>query len=473
MHRSMKAPEETDACVPAGGLPTTAFEEHMLADDRPSHPMVIASQFHFAGMAPRDALAGAFENVMRREPLLTARVEGSRLRRPRWVRAPLPRLHHATSAEASSIGMVSFPRLSPGDGPVVHAELVECPGAWTINLAVHHAACDGLGLVAFMERWLLEAAGLQARRARPSHEVLACLQARGRVATSWDGFLRMLPDLRVGLAGVRQFMSRRVLELGTRNTACVEPDPSVWRPTILVAEIDAATFSRVEAVARAEGVTVNDIFAAAFVAVVTEAAEESGAEASGDSWVRLSVPISLRTKSDHLLPAANRVSMVFLDRQREHCADRRALVRGVHAEMELIRSHALGHIMPMSLELGRLMPGGLRRAANRPAAQATAVLSNLGRCFHRSPLVDASGSLRIGESVLESWWIVPPVRPGTALAVATHETGGRRIVAAHVDPAVLSPAAADSILGRFVAWLRDFRSVPCDEGVCTPEVTAR
>lgn len=472
MHRSMTAPEEFDARVSAGGLPTTAFEEHMLADDRPSHPMVIASQFCFSGTPPVAALETAFEDVIRREPLLTARIDCSRLGRPRWVRGPAPQFHRVTSSGAPSVGAVSFPRLSPRDGPVVHAELVESPGSWTINIAVHHAACDGLGLVGFMERWLLEAAGLQGRRARPTHEVLACLQARGRVATSWDGFLRMLPDLRVGLAGVRQFMSRRVLELGTRGTACVEPASTVWSPTILVAEIDTGTFTQVEAAARAQGVTVNDILAAAFLAVVTEAAEGFGAEASGNDWIRLSVPVSLRTKSDHLLPAANRVSMVFLDRQREHSADRQALVRGVHAEMELIRSHALGHIMPMSLELGRLMPGGLHRTANRQAAQATAVLSNLGRCFHRSPLIDASGSLQIGDSVLESWWIVPPVRPGTALAVATHETGGRRIVAAHVDPAVLSPDAASSILERFVAWLRDCRAEPCQRDVCTPEVTA-
>jgi hypothetical protein len=351
---------------------------------------------------------------------------------------------------------------------------VESPTKWTINLGVHHAACDGLGLVSFMERWLLEAAAIQGRRPRPANEVLAYLRARGRVATSWNGFLRMLPDLRVGLAGVRQFMGRSVVEIGTRGAVRLERDLEAgpWTPEILVTEIDAETCLHVEGAARAEGVTVNDIFAASFLAAVTEAVEQSGTSVMGDGWVRLSVPISLRTKSDHLLPAANRVSMVFLDRQRAHCDDQHALVKGVHAEMELIRSHALGHIMPMSLELGRLTPGGLRRAANRPAPQATAVLSNLGRCFHRSPLADPSGSLRIGESVLESWWIVPPVRPGTALAVATHETAGRRIVAAHVDPTALPPTAARSVMDRFTAWLRDFRPGAHRRSAHAPEVIA-
>jgi hypothetical protein len=468
----MMASDKNDPCLPAGGLPTTAFEEHMLADDRPSHPMVIASQFHFSGKAPREALAAAFEMVMNREPLLSARVDASGFGRPRWMRGAIPRLHHRASSEPPLIGAISLPRFAPQDGPLVHAEIVEGPDRWTINLAVHHAACDGLGLVGFMERWLLEASGIQGRRPRPANEVRACLQARGRVALSWKGFLRMLPDLRVGLAGVKQFMGRSVVELGTCGAARMEPEAGTWTPEILVSEIDAATSSHVEAAARAAGVTVNDVFAAAFLAAVTEAAEASGASATGDAWIRLSVPVSLRTKSDHLLPAANRVSMVFLDRQRDHCADGHGLVKGVHAEMELIRAHALGHIMPMSLELGRLMPGGLRRAARRSAPQATAVLSNLGRCFHRSPLMDASGSLRIGASSLESWWIVPPVRPGTALAVATHETGGRRVVAAHLDPTALSSSVAKSVLDRFAAWLRGFTPVPHHRDAIAPEVPA-
>lgn len=444
----------------------------MIADDRPSHPMVITSQFHFSGKAPREALVEAFDAVIRGEPLLTARIDGSRFGRPRWVPGPVPRVHHRAASQPQTIGTISIPRLSLHEGPVLHAEIVESPSGWTIELAVHHAACDGLGLVGFMGRWFLEASGIGGRRPRRATDVLACLAARGRVATSWNGFVRLLPDLRVGLAGVRQFMSRRVLELGSQGSARLYQDRATWSPAIVVTEIDAATARHVEAAARAEGVTVNDMLAAAFLAAVAEAARSAHSPGADEAWMRLGVPISLRTKCDYLLPASNRVSMVFLDRRREHCQDPRALVRGVHTEMELIRTHALGHIMPMSLELGRLMPGGLRRAANRPAPQATAVLSNLGRCFHRSPLMDRTGTLRIGDSALESWWIAPPVRPGTALAVATHETGGKRIVAAHVDALALAPSMARTVLDHFVAWLRGFTPQADREGAVAAEVPA-
>lgn len=451
----MASPDTDDVRLPAAGLPLTAFEEHMLVDDRPSHPMVIVSRFDFSGTPPTAAIASAFTDVIRREPLLAARVSRPRFGRPRWVTGPVPQLHRSTATRPPEPGSASLPRLDPETGPVVHAEIIEHPAGWSLVLAVHHAACDGLGLVAFVERWLLAAVGVASRRPRPAADVLASLRGRGRVAATWREFVRLLPRLRVGIAGIRQFVSRRVVRLGAGTDAQPAADSADWRPELVVAELDAGVLAGLEASALADGVMVNDVLAAAFIAAVDEMAAAADRPAAAERWIRLGVPMSLRTKSDHALPAANRVSMVFLDRQADQCRDDRGLVAGIHAEMELIRSHALGHIFPLSLEAGRLLPGGLARTTESPEPQATAVLSNLGRCFHRSALADAAGGLRVGEGRLESWWIVPPVRPGTALAAATHETAGRRVIAIHVDTAAMPRAAATAILGRMVERLRE------------------
>lgn len=450
----------------------TAFEEHMLVDDRPSHPMVIVARFDFVGPAPVQDLASAFDKVIRREPLLTARVARPRFRRPRWLPGPIPVLHASKSAAPTEPGDARVPRLDPQRGPMMHAEVIEHPEGWSIVLAVHHSACDGLGLVGFIERWLVAASGQEGRRPREAANVLACLRGRGRIAGSWRGFLQMLPGLRVGLAGVRQFVARRVVGLGDGVAAMPQTASEPWRPEILVTDIDAATYAEVEARAKADGVTVNDVLAAAFIAAIADAADDARDAAIGDGWVRLSIPTSLRAKSDYLLPAANRVSMVFLDRQRHQCHDRHGLIAGIHAEMELIRVHALGHILPMSLEVGRLAPGGLARTAQNTKPQATAVLSNLGRCFHRSQVADDDGRIRVGESVMSGWWIVPPVRPGTPLAVATHETSGRRTIAAHIDPAAFKPAAAAMTLARFAERLRECAKASPPSVPVSPEMMA-
>ncbi|MFM7034903.1 MAG: hypothetical protein ACKOYJ_06915 [Planctomycetia bacterium] len=425
--------------LPATGLPLTAFEEFMLADDRPSHPMVIVMRLDFTDGPPPSSLAEAFSATISEEPLLAAHVVRSR-GRSRWMPAPSPPLFQAEDGSASADSTTlapPLPRIDPKIGPMLHASVVTRQTGWSIVVAVHHAACDGLGIVGFMERWLLRATGKEARRPRGSAEAVTALGRRGRVAGSWREFSSMLPKLAKGLEGVKQFVSRDVVDLGhARPTApeTVEPAPlTLWQPTIIAMTLEESLVERLERRAMATEVMVNDMLMAALMTTLGEHVDGRAVPADEKAWIRLATPMSLRTKSDHALPAANRVSMVFLDRQPGDRLDAPQLVRSFKDEMDVIRGHSLGHIFPLSLAASRLMPGGLKRTTNSPTPQATAVLSNLGRCFHRSPLTDDAGTIRVGDSRLAGWWIVPPVRPGTALAAATHETSGRRTVAFHLD----------------------------------------
>ncbi len=454
---------EPELGLPPGGLPLTAFEEHMLADDRPTHPMVIAMRLDFTGEPPLGPLTAAFEATLRNEPLLTARVQRRPYRRPRWVAGEPPRLMVSSIADVAREDDC-WPGVPPcidaAHGPVLHAEIVTRPGGWTLLLAVHHAAADGLGIVGFVERWLGAASGREASQRRQASA--GNLALRGRVAASWRAFVRMLPGLKVGIQGVRQFMARRVISIGSPANVASVPSLYPWRPAVVTTTLDETEVNDLEQRARMLGVTANDLLVAAYVAALAEMPARLPDRAD-DAWIRIGVPMSLRTKSDYGLPAANRVSMVFLDRRPADRHDHEALVHGIHAEMDLIRSHELGHIFPLTLELGRLLPGGLRRVAERPAPQCTAVLSNLGRCFHRPPLRAPEGPATLGTSRLINWWIVPPVRPGTAVAAATHETVGRRTIALQFDPAQLQAADATHLLAATHAALQRTR-----EGVPMP-----
>jgi hypothetical protein len=455
--------------LPSDGLPLTAFEEHMLVDDRASHPMVIVARFDFHGVAPVARLETALADVLQREPLLRARVERRPGRRLRWVPGPTPVLRQTGGGQAGD-GQVSdaairtsLPRLDPWSGPVFHAEVMSHAAGWSLVVAVHHAVCDGLGLSGFIERWFLAVEDKPPRRRWSDTELTAALAGRGRVAATWRGFLTLLPRLRPGLAGIRQYVSRRVASLsGTGRDPAASPTPEMacvpemaWCPTILTTTLEPAVEEAIERQAREAGVRVNDVLAASFIAAVgSQLDREPGTVQQGDRWIRLGVPMSLRTKSDHALPAANRVSMVFLDRRIADRHEFQRLVRSVHDELELIRSHDLGHIFPLSLAASRWLPGGLERTTDSPEPQATAVLSNLGTCFWRSPLVDAEGVVHVGGSRLEGWWMVPPVRPGTAVAAATHETSGRRTLAVSVDETVVTAAEVKPLIAAFLTALR-------------------
>jgi hypothetical protein len=476
--------------LPPAGLPLTAFEEHMLIDDRASHPMVIVARFDFQGEPPIARLEAALADVLWREPLLRARVERRPGRRPRWVPGPTPVLRQTgggqTGVGSSGVGQasgaairMSLPRLDPWSGPVFHAEVMSHAAGWSLVVAVHHAVCDGLGLSGFIERWFLAVENKPPRRRWSDAELTAALAGRGRVAATWRGFLTLLPRLRPGLAGVRQYVSRRVASLReTGRDPAASPTPEMacvpemaWCPTILTTTLEPAVEEAVERHAREAGVRVNDVLAAAFIAAVGSQLDRKPETApQGDRWIRLGVPMSLRTKSDHALPAANRVSMVFLDRRPADRHEFQRLMRSVHDELELIRSHDLGHIFPLSLAASRWLPGGLERTTESPEPQATAVLSNLGTCFWRSPLVDAEGVVHVGGSRLEGWWMVPPVRLGTAVAAATHETSGRRTLAVSVDETVVTAAEAQPLVDAFLEVLRGRAGgseapVTCREGM--------
>lgn len=428
----------------------------MLLDDRLSHPMAIVMRFDFTDAPPPPTLDAAFRTTLGSEPLLTARVAARRWGRPRWCEAGPPRLRwsRAHSLTENSIEWVgSLPRPDPSNGNVFHAEVIEHNEGWSILMAVHHAACDGLGLVGFLERWLLAAEGKRTRWRRPLDAMMAALATRGRIAASWPEFARMLPKLAKGLEGVGEFVRHDVAELSV-STTLAEPcesssSPHSWQPLILAATVDGEVVAGLEATAKASAVSVNDLLATALLSAI---AEQMPRQAS--PWIRVAIPMSLRTKNDHVLPAANRVSMVFLDRQPDDCRDPVRLATSVREQMGIIQSHDLGHIFPLSLEVGRILPGGLARTVNRPKPQCTAVLSNVGRCFHRSPLADGDGTIRVGGGRLSGWWGVPPIRPGTALAVGTHETSGRRTVAFHVDRNRFPADDARPLLESLVSELR-------------------
>ena len=64
-------------------LPLTNFEEYMLADDFPGHPLTIAARLRFRGQVSEAAATQALLRVKERHPLLHCTVQ-SRGRRKMW-----------------------------------------------------------------------------------------------------------------------------------------------------------------------------------------------------------------------------------------------------------------------------------------------------------------------------------------------------------------------------------------------------
>ncbi len=153
------------------------------------------------------------------------------------------------------------------------------------------------------------------------------------------------------------------------------------------------------------------------------------------------------------LPAANVVSMVFLDRTRKQIAAA-DLLRGIHNEMDSIRRRQLGLIFVVSLWGLRLVPGGLAKGVNRNCCDSTCVLSNLGRALADSPLLRCNERIVAGNVMLEGVNVFSPVRRGTAVSmVLIYYAGGLRLCM-HYDRRHVTETQAGDLMATYLRTIR-------------------
>ena len=200
--------------------------------------------------------------------------------------------------------------------------------------------------------------------------------------------------------------------------------------------------------------TVNDWLLRDFFVAVDDFRTRHQATAAGE-WIRFSVPMNLRQAADSRMPAANVVSMVFLDRNPAQIADPGGLLRSIHAEMDLIRRRQLGLIFVLSLWVLRAAAGtDWRGRVNQGRCEATCVLSNLGRAMADSPLPRRNEKIVAGNVVLEGIDFFAPVRDGTAVTVALVFYAGGLQVCMQYDSRRITEAQADDLMATYLRKIR-------------------
>ena len=205
--------------------------------------------------------------------------------------------------------------------------------------------------------------------------------------------------------------------------------------------------------AKALAVPLNDLLARDLFLALEDWRRQHAPGKSRD-WLRLTVPINLRTPADLDMPAANVISMVFLDRRPSDMADRRQLLQGIHAEMQQIKRLGLGLTFVLSLWAVRRLPGGLPRMARKAQCSATSLLSNLGTLLADAPLPRQGDRIVLGNAVLESIDAVGPLRPYTYAAFSVFSYAGQFCITLHYDPRAFSPAGASDLLEAYVRCVR-------------------
>jgi NRPS condensation-like uncharacterized protein len=433
-------------------LPLAPFEEYMLIDDRPTHPMSFFLKLTFSGPCDPAALSAALPLVLQRHPLLSATIEELKRNQLKWSH---------DRQETINVTWVSC------DGPMraTHIDLFSEPGlrisARRLNqetefvLQFHHSCCDAIGALRFLEDLLVAYAaavagdaGSNSFRSIDNRQLLD----RSRFGMTRGKLLRTLHKQAVGLLGVRQFLMRQPVPIQPVDFETVNAPLSRGFPAMHAHRFSKSETAGLVAAAREAGTTVNDLLVRdLFLALGNFRTQRQ----LGDicEWLRLLIPINLRSHDNELLSAANAVSMIFLDRQPHAFDDGPALLDGINQEMDLIKQKRLGLIFPLALRFRRSFPGAiarLRRMSKKQVCHATAVLSNLGRPLLEVPLPRRDGKLVAAEMTLERFDFLPPIRPYTLAAFGTFTYADRMQIALHFDAHGLADADAKELLKKYI-----------------------
>lgn len=425
-------------------LRMSSIERLHFHDDWPDFPNQIFARLHFSGELRPELAHAALLIAARRHVWANAVVRGGEGKPWQWE------WDEAVEPQFQWLGdqPFRFESLDLRRGPVCRmvGRATDC--GCEVTFQVHHAVVDGLGGLQYVRDWLVIYDNLVAGRS-PEQDLprleIQRLRDRNCLGVLRTRYLLNIWRQAIGLFGASKFLFR---QFATIQSAAAERElENAAFPRYEVASWNAAELKSLRAFARREQVALNDwLLAGLFLSLQEWHREEFGSDLQG--WSRLIVPINLRTADDRLLPAANRASLVQLDRRPVVESDQLALAKGIAYELGIIRSWQLDRMFLLMVRGMSISDAWLRRAVGRQKPRATSMLTNLGKPLLRLGLPQVEGKIASGGLRLEQLEVIGPIRFGMPLSFAVAEYGGELRMTAHYDARRLDSAQVRRLAER-------------------------
>lgn len=436
-------------------LPLTPFEHLFLLDDWPSYPVHFFCRLRFSGRLQQQPLQDALAIALARHPLLTAVVNLTNDREPHWLPSPEP---------PPPVQWIEQ-ELTPAFPPASHLDLCTRPGLHVaavvgssqsdLILQFHHAACDAVGALDFATDLLTAQANVLAGTDRYRFKPLDPSRLRGRGAlplSGWNLFrwgMRRLPRLR----SLWRFFRRQPAPVIPHRPHLPETAPRPSFPEGCVHHFTREESAALARIAHGSETSLNGLLVRDLFLALAQVRQRNGLP--DDAWLRLMLPINMRTPADRRLPAANKVSTVFLDRCLAEGIEPDKLLGEINGLMEDIKHHDLGLAWLLGIRLSQQMPRAWARARrSRRRCLYSALLTNIGPALAASPLPRADRRLLVGDLVLENVEFLPAARPLQCLGFAVSTYAGRMALGMRYHSGVFTPETAREVLDDYVGALR-------------------
>ena len=472
-------------------LPLSDFEYYMLLDDRPTHPMVFVMVVDVGGALHEASLRESLSQLIQSHPLLNCRVEKRAQAGWCWVpfsTQPSVLNWENVTADAVREFVPAVRSLDIHSSPGIHLHVKAAESAARIVLWLHHACCDGIAALQLvgelMARYGQQTAEPGAKqpefppvdvhklRERENYETgdaAARRQKRslGRITGKVSRLLLRAPVI---LAGSADLASRPLPGLSNDAVSSVAGSAGSSLCAINSAVISKTTYRALRAVAAQQDASVNDLFIREMILQIRHWNRRGGVS-FGRRWIRLAIPLSMRTSVHDNMPAANVVSYALVTRREKDGDDPAALLRSIHQQTSDVLYNREGIVCLKLLRFLRKIPGAMKAFLSFKTVLSTMVLANVGdvrkRFSGRFPLL--RGKWVAGNIIVEQIHGVAPVRPNTRISMSIGDYAGELSISLRADSLAIDAQHANEFLCEYVCRLQDLAT---NSALATPDALA-
>ena len=447
--------------LPLFPLPLSDFEYYMLSDDRPTHPMVFVMTVHVSGALSEQPLRESLSELLLSHPLLDCRVEKLRGLGWCWVRqtGSAELLDWHSTDQAVVIGFVPVVRrISLQREPGIFVDVCAARDCATIVVYLHHSCCDGIGAMQLIgelfARYGRKTAGPDSKRPEFEPPDASALRLREIYGTRESVSGRQRKSLKRSIGKIARLLLRKPVLLA--GSVRIPVTGSTQTQRAIQSKLLPRSLNRsLRAVASQRKVSINDLFVREMLLHIRDW-NRRAQQPFGRRWIRLAVPLSMRTSLHDKVPACNIVSYALVTRREQDCDDPEALLQSIHQQTSDVLFNREGIVCLKLFRALRKIPGAMNLFLSLKSCLSTMVLANVGdvrrRFSGRFPL--QKGKWIAGNVVVEQLHGVAPVRPNTRAAMSIGEYAGELSVNLRTDSMAINAEDSERFLSEYLDRLR-------------------
>ena len=367
-------------------LPLTAFEKYMVQDSHPGYEMTILMEWAFKGRVNRDLLVEAYKRVTKHEPLFKAVLvkKNGKLYWDVDENRPLPLTFETSDKSIEENEGTRYMISLPPEKRCVQIIVREFCDGVAIEVYIHHAIGDGIGINQFFADWMKEydlaLHGITETSALNFHPDVDLFPRREEfhfVPKEKMSFATKFYDIYHGIA---QFFSHRVLPILKEDkidkSNLSETYPMYWR------RFGSDFFLTYKAKAKSMGASVNTLMMRDMYITLRKWNEKHPVDNTPierqKRWFRMLVPVNIRTDFHRTVPCANIVGYIFDDRRPVDSDRSEAFLQSIQKNILKCKNYNSGSTFIKVIRVFGKIPGIMSLMTSDKQCHCSVILSSVG-----------------------------------------------------------------------------------------------